>query len=252
MIEIIPAILENNFPEIQKKIYLVEGLVDWVQIDIADNTLVPNSTFLNPEPFKKLIAGDANEGSHDELHLASEDIGNGAISQNFVMQLKRDHGKRERQDPLKLELHMMVKNPLKYLESFAKAGFKRFYAHVEGDFVPEYIEKCNSLGVEAGLAIDGPSDFEKIHKYMYDLDCILVMAIEAGFSGKPFREDTVEKIKKIREVDFEIPIAVDGAMIPENAKKVIAAGATRINSNSFIFNAPDVKIAIEQLKAING
>ncbi len=219
MVEVIPAILEKEFTEIEKKIRLVEGLVNWVQIDIADNTLVPNITFLDPDPFKKFLLGTMGipDQVRDDLRI------------NF-------------------ELHMMVKDPLMYLERFAKAGFKRFFAHVEGDFVPEYIEKCYQLGVEVGLAIDGPTDFERIHKYMDNLDCILVMAIEAGESGRPFREDTVEKIKKIREVDFEIPIAVDGAMNDVNAAKVVAAGATRINSNSFIFNAPDIKGAIEKLK----
>ncbi len=222
MVEIIPAILEKEFPEIEKKIHLVESLVDWVQIDIADNTLVPNTTFLEPEPFKKFLLG--NKGIPDQVR---DDI-----NVNF-------------------ELHMMVKDPLMYLERFTKAGFKRFYAHVEGDFVPEYIEKCYSLGVEVGLAIDGPTDFERIHKYMDNIDAVLVMAIEAGESGRPFREDTVDKIKKTREVDFEIPIAVDGAMNDVNAAKVVAAGATRINSNSFIFNSPDVKMAIEKLKNLS-
>lgn len=239
MIEVIPAILEKEFPEIEKKIHLVEGIVDWVQIDIADNTLVPNSTFLDPEPFRDLILQN-----HVIPDLIRDPIQGKSIG--MLNQVQYDSDKIG----VSYELHMMVKNPLKYLESFAKAGFKRFYAHVEGDFVPEYIEKCNELGVEVGLAIDGPTDFERIHNYMFDIDCILVMAIEAGFSGRPFREDTVNKIKKIREVNFEIPIAVDGAMVPENAKKVIEAGATRINSNSFIFNTTDVKIAIETLRSI--
>ncbi|MBI3379368.1 hypothetical protein HY029_01275 [Candidatus Gottesmanbacteria bacterium] len=209
MVEVIPAILEIDFPEIEKKVHMVEGLVNWVQIDIADGTLVPNTTFIDPTSFTNLKTS------------------------------------------IQLELHMMVKDPLRYLVNFHKAGFKRFFAHVEGDFVAEYIEKCFQLGVEVGLAIDGPTDFEKIHKYMDDIDCILVMAIQAGESGRPFREDTVEKIKKIRDVDFEIPIAVDGAMNDVNAAKVISAGATRINSNSFIFSATDVKMAIEKLKNIS-
>ncbi len=208
MIEVIPAILEKDFPEIEKKIHLVEGLVEWVQVDIADNSLVPNSTFLDPEPFAKL------------------------------------------QTKLNLELHMMVKDPLMYLERFTASGFKRFFAHVEGGFVDEYIAKCYQLGVEVGLAIDGETPFDTIHPYLDNIDCVLVMAIDAGFSGRPFREDTIEKIKRIREVDIEIPIAVDGAMNEENAKKVILSGANRINSNSFIFASIDVKMAIETLKNV--
>lgn len=197
MIEVIPAILEKEFSEIEKKIHQVDGLVDWVQIDIADNTLVPNTTFLDTEPFRKFTK------------------------------------------PLNFELHMMVKDPLRYLEKFARVGFRRFFAHVECDFVEDYIAKCFELGVEVGLAIDGPTPFEKIHKYLDDIDCVLVMAIKAGFSGMTFRDDTVEKIKKIREVDFEMPIAVDGAMNLENAKKVVVAGATRINSNSYLFDGEE-------------
>lgn len=223
MVEVIPAILEKNFPEIEKKIHLVEGLVDWVQIDIADNTLVPNTTFLDPGPFGKFISD-----SNGIPRQARDDL------------------------PVNLELHTMVSDPLRYLENFTKAGFKRFYAHVEGDFIPEYIEKCYKLGVEVGLAIDGPTDFERIRKYLDNIDAVLVMAIEAGESGRPYREDTADKIKRIREVDLEIPIAVDGAMNDVNAAKVVAAGATRINSNSYIFKAPDVKIAIEKLRNLEG
>lgn len=208
MVEIIPAILDKDFSEIEKKIHLVEGLVSWVQIDLADSTLVPNTTFLDPAPFANL------------------------------------------KTPLNLELHLMVKDPLRYVERFVKAGFRRFFAHIEGDYVDEYIAKCYQLGVEVGLAIDGPTLFTKIHPYLDNMDCVLVMAIEAGASGRPFREDTIEKIKKIREIDLEIPISVDGAMNEENVKKVIEAGATRINSNSYIFGAEDVKIAIEKLKSL--
>jgi len=206
MAEVIPAILEKDFPEIEKKIRLVEGLVSWVQIDLADGTLVPNTTFLDPTPFTSLKTN------------------------------------------IKLELHLMVKDPLKYVEPFAKSGFKRFFAHLEGERVEEYLEECNRLDVEIGLAIDGPTNWEAVHKYLNDIDAVLVMAIDAGFSGRPYREDTVEKIRKIREVDLEIPIAVDGAMNEENARKVVAAGATRINSNSYLFNSPDVKEAINTLK----
>lgn len=209
MVEVIPAILETEFSAIEKKIRLVENLVKWVQIDLLDGSLMPNSNFTDPAPFSSLKTN------------------------------------------LKLELHLMVKDPLRYLENFQKAGFSRFFTHVEGDFVDEYIAKCYELGVEIGLAIDGPTDFSKIHKYLDNIDAVLVMAIDAGFSGRPFRDDTMGKIKKIREIDFEIPIAVDGAMNDVNAKKVVEAGATRINSNSYIFNAENPGDKIKILESLN-
>lgn len=208
MPEVIPAILEKDFAEIEKKIRLVDGLVNWVQIDCADDTLVPNATFLDPTPFASLSTS------------------------------------------VKLEAHLMVKDPLRFVEDFAKAGFKRFFAHVEADYTDEFIEKCRQLGVEVGLAIDGPTPLEKIKGYIDKIDVVLVMAIKAGFSGQPYREETAERIKDLRILDADIPVAVDGAMDDINAAKVVAAGATRINSNSFIFHSSDVKMAIEKLKKL--
>lgn len=243
MIQVIPAILEKEFTSIEKKIHLVEGLVDWVQIDIADNTLVSNSTFLDPVPFKKLTA----TYSHPELDGVPH--GTRLVSGSMGMP------KQVRHDPenigINLELHLMVKDPLRYVERFADVGFKRFYAHVEGDYVDDYIALCYKLGVEVGLAIDGPTPLEKIEPYIDNVDCLLVMAIEAGESGRPYREETTDRIKRLRELDFEIPLAVDGAMDDINAKKVILAGANRINSNSYIFkseNIEDILEAINNLK----
>lgn len=206
MIEVIPAILEKNFTEIEKKMKRIETLVDWVQIDVADGILVPNTTFLDPVPFATL------------------------------------------KTRLNLEAHLMVRDPVTYVERFVNSGFKRFYAHIEGDNLNEYISRCYKLGVEIGLAIDGPTPVDKIHEYLDNIDSVLIMAIEAGESGRPYREDTTDKISKIREIDFEIPIAVDGAMNDTNAAKVIAAGATRINSNSYIFGAEKVEERIKILK----
>lgn len=206
MATVIPAILENDFSAIVQKIHRVEEYVEWVQIDFADQSLVPNKNFLDPVPFSTL------------------------------------------KTKLNLEAHLMVKDPLMYLERFTSSGFKRFYAHVEGDFVDEYIATCYKLGVGVGLAIDGPTPVEKIKPYLEDIDMILVMAIEAGFSGRPYREDTAEKIKAIRELEFDIPIAVDGAMDDINAAKVVEAGATIVCSNSYIFKADDVTIPINTLK----
>lgn len=206
MIEVIPAILEDDFPEIEKKIRLVEPYVSWVQIDIADSTLVPNTTFLDPKPFSLL------------------------------------------KKPVRLEVHMMVRDPLVYLKSYFDSNFRRFIAHIEGDNIDEFISKAKELGGEAGLSIDGPTPISKIRPYLDKIDVVLVMAVKAGFSGQPYREGTGEKIRKIKDMKSDLPIAVDGAMNVDNARKAVEAGATRINSNSYIFGAKDIKVAVESLK----
>lgn len=207
MITVIPAILEKDFSEIQKKIEKVKGLANWIQIDLADNTLVPNATCIDPAPFAQFT------------HV-------------------------------NLELHMMVSNPLLYASAFIDAGFKRLIAHIEALHVVEFIDLCEEKDVEVGLAVNGPTPIEKIKKYVEDIDVALIMAIDAGFSGQPFREDTTEKIKWLHDRFFDVPIEVDGAMNDVNAKKVVEAGATRINSNSYVFNSKDVKMAIEKLQKL--
>lgn len=209
MIEVIPAILETDFAEIERKMLMVEEKVEWVQIDIADGILVPNTVLLQPILFQKIDTA------------------------------------------LLLELHMMVKDPLRFLTPFAAVGFKRFFAHIEADFVDEYIQKCHEMGCEAGVAIDGPTSIDRLTPFIEKADAVLVMAIEAGFSGRPYREDTGEKVGRIRQMDADIPIAVDGAMNDVNAKKVIMAGATRINSNSYIFDGEDVGKRIEILRNLD-
>ncbi len=206
MIEVIPAILEKEFSEIEHKIRLVEGLVSWVQIDMADGVLVPNTVLHEAEKFSRL------------------------------------------KTTVNRELHLMVKNPVPYVEPYAQAGFKRFYAHVESDTVEEFVAACYRFDVEVGLAIDGPTPVEKLRPYIDNIDCILVMAINAGFSGQPYRDDTAEKVRIIHEWNIDMPIAIDGAMSAENAAKVVAAGATRICTNSYLFNAPDLNEAIEKIR----
>lgn len=208
MAEVIPAILEKDFGEIEKKIRLVEGLTEWVQIDVADGILVPNTTFSDPKPFR-------------------------------VLKTKS-----------KLEAHLMVKEPVKFIKPFVEAGFKRFYAHIESGQAEEYIATCYRYDCQVGLAIDGPTASDKIFPYLDNIDVVLVMAIEAGFSGRPFREDTLDKIKKIREAFFDLPIAVDGAMDEVNANKVIKEGANIICSNSYIFQGENVKEKIEALRRL--
>lgn len=208
MIEVIPAILEKNFSEIEKKIHLLEKQVNWVQIDIADGVLVSNTTYIDTKGYSSL--GDFP----------------------------------------RLELHMMVKEPMKYLAGFIECGFKRFIPHIEASGIEDFIVKCQESDVEVGLAIDGKTPIEKVYPYLDDIDVVLIMAIEAGESGRPFRPDTIEKIKKLKEKDFDMPIAVDGAMDLENARKVVMAGATRINSNSYIFNAKNIEAAINSLKTL--
>jgi len=213
MVEVIPAILEKDFSEIEKKIRLLDppagGLVEWVQIDVADGLLVPNDTKTAPAAFKNL------------------------------------------KTKLKLEAHLMVKEPAKLAAAYADSGFKRLYAHIEAEGIDDFLAEAFKKNVEVGLAIDGPTPYEKIVPYLDNIDCVLVLAVKAGFSGQAFLPDTPHKVRKIKEAFFDLPICVDGAMTAENAAKVVRVGASRINSNSYLYNAPDLARAIDSLRSLS-
>lgn len=135
-----------------------------------------------------------------------------------------------------LEVHMMVENPLQYLESFAKAGFKRFIGQIEK--MPdqaEFVAKAEALG-EVGIAIDGPTELSEIKVPYGDLDCILIMSIKAGESGQIFNPEYLKKIKTIYSVTNNIKIEVDGGINDETILLARNAGVDRFVSTSFIFN----------------
>lgn len=209
MIDVIPGILEKAWEPIRERIALVAPLVGWVQIDIADNTLVPNTTFLQ---FDKC-------------------------------------GQLDKFDKLAFEAHMMVANPEKYVRLLSDAGFKRLIAHVECHEPRLFFDQAKYEHVEVGIAIDGGTELEQAEPFLEEVDTVLVMTIEAGYSGQPFMPETVEKIRAIHEHFPDLPIEVDGGINDKTAKVVIDAGATRLVSTSYLFKNPDrIAAAIEALK----
>ncbi len=210
MIDVIPGIgPQKEFEEIARRIGLVIPYAQWAQIDFADNTLVPNTTFLEISRF-------------------------GDIAKTIA-----------------LEAHLMVAEPEKYIKPLADAGFRRLIAHIESHDPRLFLDAVRYESVEVGLAIDGATELEQIEPFLEEIDFVLVMTIEAGFSGQPFLPETVEKIKAIHRNFPDLPIEVDGGINDKTAAIVKDAGATRLVSTSFLFKDPDhIARSIEQLKAV--
>lgn len=207
MIDVIPGILEKEWSTIEAKLLLVVPYVEWVQIDIADNTLVPNETILDFAEFAALAQKTS------------------------------------------LEAHLMVAQPEKYIKPLVDAGFKRIIAHVEADDPRLFLEKAKFESIEVGLALDGPTEIDQIEPFLDEIDTVLIMTIEAGFSGQELLPETVDKIKVIHQNFPDLPIEVDGGINQKSAKIVIDAGATRLVSTSYLFKDPGgIAQAIEALK----
>ncbi len=142
----------------------------------------------------------------------------------------------------------MVTSPEKYIKPAADAGFRRLIAHVEAHDPRLFLDAVKHEEVEVGIAIDGPTEFETVEPFLEEVDFVLVMMVEAGFSGAAFLPECLEKIKSIRRYLPHLPIEVSGGINDKTVRVVTEAGATRLVSTSFIFKDPaNVAGAIERL-----
>jgi ribulose-phosphate 3-epimerase len=144
------------------------------------------------------------------------------------------------------EAHLMVDEPIKYLDKLSKAGFKRFIGHIEKmSDQSEFVEKGEFLG-EVALALDAQSSLEKLKVDYEDLDSILVMSVKAGHSGQSFITEVLEKVKKIKEI-YPIIIEMDGGINSSTIIQAKEAGAQRFVVTSSLFK-DDLEKSYRELK----
>lgn len=150
---------------------------------------------------------------------------------------------------LPLNTHLMIENPMDFVEDFAKAGSDRIVIHVEAvEDLREAIEKINTLDVESGVSIKPGTLVSEVRDVLDIVDEVLVMTVEPGFGGQSFMEDVVPKIKELRELGFEGDIGVDGGINAETGKICRDAGANLLIAGSYIFKAENRVDAIYSLK----
>lgn len=148
-----------------------------------------------------------------------------------------------------LEAHLMVENPVSYLPSLYRAGFKRFLGHIEkmSDQI-DFVAKGEELG-SVGLCLDIQTPLEDIKVPLNDLDQILLMSIIAGASGRPFDERVLPKVKSLTAQGFE-NIEVDGGVNNETLPRLKQAGVSAYCVTSFLFNSPNPQDQFRKLEAL--
>ncbi len=148
------------------------------------------------------------------------------------------------------ELHMMVDNPIQYLQQWADAGIKRFIGQIERmPSMEEFIAEGQLLG-EVGLALDTPTSPDAITVNIDDLDFVFVMTVKAGFSRQSFMPEMLEKVKLLRNRSQFIPLEVDGGINDQTLPQAMDAGATRFVSTGFIFGSEHPHLQYETLKGL--
>jgi len=154
---------------------------------------------------------------------------------------------------LVFDVHLMISDPLKYIDDFKKAGADFITFHIESDSpVAETIEKIKSCGCKVGISIKPATPAEAVYPYLEAVDMILVMTVEPGFGGQLFVYDTMEKVTSIREkinsLGLDVDIQVDGGINEETVKVAAEAGANVFVAGSAVFKAADATIMINSLK----
>lgn len=156
-----------------------------------------------------------------------------------------------------LDVHLMIVNPDKYIERFAKAGASLISFHLEaadeaGKDAGEYIALARSCGVKAGLAIDPDVPVERLFPFIPDVDFFLVMSVFAGFGGQKFIPESIARIAALRaemeRVGIVKDIEVDGGVSADNSKALVEAGATMLVAGSSVFKAEDPAAAIAAIR----
>lgn len=158
---------------------------------------------------------------------------------------------------LPLDVHLMIENPDKYIEAFAKAGADILTFHIEAvKDAAAIINQIKSFGIKAGLSIKPKTPAEAVFPYLSLLDLVLVMTVEPGFGGQKFMQDCVEKIKSIKtysscnpeNVSKSLIIQVDGGINAQTAKICTGYGANSLVAGNYIYKSDDIKSAINSLR----
>lgn len=147
------------------------------------------------------------------------------------------------------DVHLMISEPLRYVEDFADAGADIICFHIESESDTEKtVNKILECGCRAAIAIKPGTPASAVLPYLSRLSMALVMTVEPGFGGQSFMEDMMPKIKEIRAAAPDIDIEVDGGVNPETIKTAASAGANVFVAGSAVFKSEDPAKTIEMLK----
>ena len=212
-IEIAPSILSANFACLGDEIRAVErGGADVLHVDVMDGHFVPNITI--GLPVVKSLAGFTR---------------------------------------LPIDAHLMITDPGIYAPQFVEAGAQMVSVHVETDpNLHRTLTAIKAGGAQAGVVLNPATPVSAIEEALQFVDYGLVMSVNPGFGGQKFIRESIDKVKRIRQLiderQLNVRIEIDGGIDRTNIETVVAAGAEIIVAGSAIFGTPDAETAVKELR----
>lgn len=153
-----------------------------------------------------------------------------------------------------IDCHLMVSEPWKWIEPLKKAGASQCTFHIESDLPDNdpksMIKLIRDAGMKVGMVIKPVTPVDVLYPYIDDIDLVLIMTVEPGFSGQQFMPEMMSKVTALRERYPELNIQVDGGVGPDTIDTAAGAGANVIVAASAIFGSNDRKNVVDTLRSV--
>ncbi|MGB2434938.1 MAG: ribulose-phosphate 3-epimerase [Flavobacteriaceae bacterium] len=155
-----------------------------------------------------------------------------------------------------LDVHLMIVQPERYIETFAALGSDILTVHYEAStHLHRTLQSIKSNGMKAGVALNPHTAVDLLEPIINEIDLVCLMSVNPGFGGQSFIESTYEKVKKLSKIikksSASTQIEIDGGVTNQNAKQLIECGADVLVAGSFVFSSENPKETISGLKNIN-
>ena len=188
----------------------------------------------------------ARDAGCDALHL---DIMDGAFVRNlsFGPALVKD---LRRETDQYLDVHLMLRRPLDFIDVFVKNGANGVTVHEEAEGFAQALERIRALGAHAGASLKPATPASTLAPHLDALDRVLLMTVEPGFGGQTLMEDVLGKARELRALGFAGEIEADGGITAKNAPLLARMGVNRLVMGTAFFSASDPRLLVKIVGAL--